>query len=459
MKLFDVANELNGSLYGNGETYAAGISIDTRKLEKGNLFFALQGERDGHQFLFQAAEKGAAGAVVSAYTPELSLPQIVVKDTLQAIQTLAAKHRLKFNVPVIAITGSNGKTTTKDMVSAVLSTKLQTLKNQGNLNNELGVPLTLLRLDALHQAAVVEMAMRGRHQIAELARIAKPQIGIITNIGSTHIELLGSVDNIALAKGELLQELPDDGIAILNGDDDRCRSLGDRFGGRVIYYGLAEKNHVRAVNIKQQHWQTAFEVDGLLEDGRMLCNLPLPGLHNVQNALVALIVGHYLGLEPELLRRGLENVSLSAMRLEIAKGINQSIIINDAYNANPISMIASLQILAEIPSGRTIALLGDMGELGDYAENGHREVGAKVVELGVDYLITVGDLAGYIGQEASIRGMDATRINHCKDGQQVSQVLKKLIKPQDTVLIKGSRSMHMETIAKELVETEEHNEY
>jgi len=459
MKLLDVANDLNGSLYGNGEAYAAGVSIDTRKLEKGNLFFALQGERDGHQFLLQAAEKGAAGAVVSEYTPELSLPQIVVKDTLQAIQVLAAKHRLKFNVPVVAITGSNGKTTTKDMVAAVLSIKLQTLKNQGNFNNELGVPLTLLRLDAFHQAAVVEMAMRGRHQIAELARIAKPQIGIITNIGSTHIELLGSVENIAQAKGELLQELSDDGIAILNGDDDRCRALGDRFSGRVIYYGLAEKNHVRALNIKQQHWQTAFEVDGLLEEGNILCNLPLPGLHNVQNALAALIVGHYLGLEPELLRRGLENVSLSAMRLEISEGINQSIIINDAYNANPVSMTASLQILAEISSGRTIALLGDMFELGDYAENGHREVGAKVAELGVDYLITVGDLADYIGQEALVRGMDADRIVHCKDGQQVSQVLKNLINPQDTVLIKGSRGMQMEIIAKELVETEEHNEY
>ncbi|MBO8168064.1 MAG: UDP-N-acetylmuramoyl-tripeptide--D-alanyl-D-alanine ligase [Thermoanaerobacteraceae bacterium] len=454
MRLADIARYVNGRLYGKEDVHVGGISIDTRTLNAGDLFFALRGERDGHDFLSNAYEKGASGAVVSRLHQDLPLPQIVVADTLAALQILAKKHRLKFNIPVVAITGSNGKTTTKDMVAAVLSTQYQTLKNYGNFNNEIGLPLTLLKLNHSHQAVVVEMAMRGRGQIAQLVEIARPDFGIITNIGSTHIELLGSIKNIAEAKGELLEGLPYTGVAILNGDDSWCRRLGKKFTGETIYYGLEAGNDVRAVNIEQKGWETHFTVHGL-GDNSLRYELPLPGLHNVQNALAALTVGYRLGISPVLLRQGLQNVSLSAMRLEVGTGINGSRIINDAYNANPASMAASLQILKEIAAGRAIAVLGDMFELGDYAEQGHREIGRKVADLGVDYLVTVGDLASLIGKEAVVRGMADWRVWHYENMEEAAKALKELLRENDTVLIKGSRGMEMEKIADRLMQAED----
>ncbi len=441
--LFTVARELGGRLEGDGANRIAGFSIDTRALKQGELFFALKGERDGHEFLVQAYEKGASGAVVSAFRSDIPLPQIIVADTLQSLQLLAKKQLEKLAIPVVAVTGSNGKTTTKDMIAAILSTKYRTLKTEGNFNNEIGLPLTLLQLNPDHQAVVVEMAMRGRNQIRALTKIARPDIGVITNIAATHLELLGSMANIAAAKGELLTGLSADGTAVLNGDDSWCRALGKQFKGKVIYFGLDEGNEIRAVNIERRGWQMYFFVPAL---GGQEFQLPLPGLHNVRNALAALAVGSLLAVPGQLLVNGLKNLSLSSMRLEMVRGVKGTKIINDAYNANPSSTIASLKILKEVAAGRSLAVLGDMFELGDYAVNGHKEVGRQAVELGLDYLVTVGDLAGIIGEEALRQGMAKEKVSHFQDTEQALRAVKAILRQGDTVLVKGSRGMKMEVI-------------
>ncbi|WP_366924815.1 UDP-N-acetylmuramoyl-tripeptide--D-alanyl-D-alanine ligase [Metallumcola ferriviriculae] len=445
--LGSISNAVHGQLQGDGNQTVTGISIDTRTLESGELFFALRGERDGHQFLEAAQYRGAAGAVVNIYQENLSLPQIVVKDSLQALQSLAQKKLAMLKVHVVAVTGSNGKTTTKDIIASVLGTKYRTLKTQGNFNNEIGLPLTLLQLDERYQAAVVEMAMRGRDQIRRLTEIAPPNVGVITNISSTHMELLGSMKNIAAAKGELLEGLASGGTAILNGDDHRCRDLGRNFKGKKIYFGLNEGNELRAVNIKQQGWRTYFSVPAL---GAGEFHLPLPGLHNIRNAMSALAVASSMNIPVPLMQEGLENVSLSSMRLETLRGVDSSLIINDAYNANPASTMASLQILKEFARKRSIAVLGDMFELGEYSEEGHREVGRKTVELGIDYLFTVGNMAESIGKEAIKQGMETDRVYHFPKREEALTAVQSIIRKGDTVLVKGSRGMQMESIAQGL---------
>lgn len=446
--LTEVLKATGGRLTGaaSGKLFR-GISTDTRTVQPGNLFIALVGERfDGHQFIAQAVSSGAAGIVVSSGAAEPdNVTVIKVENTLTALQAIANYHRRRYQIPVIAVTGSNGKTTTKDMLAAVLSSRFKVLKTEANFNNEIGLPLTLLKLEPGHEAAVVEMGMRARGEIRELAEIAQPTVAVVTNVGETHMEILGSIDHIAAAKAELVELIVHDDLVVLNADDPRVRAMQAKTEGRVVLYGLHPEASVRAEDI------TAAELDGewitqfrcVSPRGSFPVTLHAVGVHNVSNALAAITVGGELGLKPGEIQAGLSRFIPGAMRLEI-KQYDGYTVINDAYNASPLSMAAAISTLAEIGSGRKIAVLGDMLELGDTAAAAHRQIGRQAAAQGVDVVLTVGELAGQIAAAAGVQGVAIAQAfqNH----QEAIGALRALLQPGDCVLVKGSRGMKMETV-------------
>lgn len=445
----EICRATGASLLSHGTRLTAGgtytcVSTDTRTVQPGSLFIALIGERfDGHAFIQQAVEQGAAGVIVSC--SESKLPPeaavFVVSDTRKALQDLAHFHRERFAIPVIAITGSNGKTTTKDMTGAVLQAARQVLKTAGNFNNEIGLPLTLLQLTAQHEAAIVEMGMRGLGQIAELAVIARPTIGIITNVGETHMELLGSLDNIAKAKAELAQALPSDGWLILNADNPYVYAMRKQTAAQVVTFGLSAEADVVATDIVTQDGRVAFTC--CWQDRSIHIELPVPGRHNVYNALAAIAAGGVIGLSAEEICSGLASFTTGSMRFCVEqKGSYR--VINDAYNASPMSMAAALATLAEVTSGRRIAVLGDMLELGSAAEAAHRRVGCQAAEAGVAVVVALGELSRHLAAAAKQAGVP--EVVWCADHTEAKRALMQLIQPGDTILFKGSRGMRMETV-------------
>lgn len=427
------------------------ITTDTRKITPGALFVALKGERfNGEDFAAKAVEAGAAGVLVSsAYQGPVDLPATIIQavsDTQLAYQQLAGFWRQKFQIPVIAITGSNGKTTTKDMTASVLSAKFPVLKTQANFNNEIGLPYTLLQLNDLHQAAVVEIGMRGLNQISALAPFAAPSIGIVTNVGETHIELLGSIENIAKAKSELVEAIPSGGTVILNNDNPYTAAMRDKAaqGVKIITFGIDKDADIKADNLVSNDNSTTFQCR-IGNDGP-LCQMTIPmlGKHNVSNALAAVAAGYCLGLEPQEIARGLSELHMTGMRFECRK-LGDYNIINDAYNASPMSMEASLSTLHQVTNGkRAIAVLGDMLELGHVAVAAHRKVGQQAAEAGASCVITLGEMGREIAAGAKEAGLK--QVYACDTHQQAADRLKALLKPGDTVLFKGSRGMAMEKI-------------
>ncbi len=432
---------------GSSQVEITGVSIDSRKVRPGDLFFAFSGEHvDGHDYIEDAFQRGAAAAVISHPVDcQQDKPLIRVSDPLQALQALARGYRSLFNIPVVAVTGSTGKTTTKDLIAGVLGSKMAVIKTEGNYNNELGLPLTLLNLDDQHQAAVLEMAMRGPGQIAELCEISHPLVGVITNIGKTHLELLGSQEAIAEAKGELLSSLPIDGCAVLNADDPWQVKLASRVRGELIYYGTDSMCQIRATDIRLRGLEG---VDFKLHtpSGEADCFLPLPGAHNVANALAAAAVGYRFSLTAEEIAAGLTSASLTGMRLDVKAGIRDTKIIDDSYNASPASTTAALELLAAVDGNRKIAVLGDMYELGEETISGHREVGEKAALLSIDCLCTVGELAREIAVGAELAGLHDERIHIFQEKAEAVAFLKSYLQKGDLVLIKGSRGMRMEEI-------------
>lgn len=441
--LQEVLAATGGTASGNSNVTFCGISTDTRTIQPGNLFIALSGENfDGHSYLDSAVAKGATGVVVSRSDVEIPDNAVVVTvpNTLRALQDIARYHRQRFTIPVIAITGSNGKTTTKDMTAAVLSSKLHVLKTEANYNNEIGLPQTLLRLDSSHQVAVVEMGMRGKGEISDLAAIALPSIGVVTTVGETHVELLGSVEAIAAAKAELVESIPPTGTIILNGDNPQVRAMAEKTSVKVVFFGL-ENADIYATNIKKAEqgltfdccWpqKTCFSVD-----------LPAFGRHNVYNALAAIAIGKEVGLTASEICQGLSTFTPDAMRLHV-QTIGKYRVINDTYNASPLSMAASIDALKDIADGRTIAVLGDMLELGSIGVAAHRKIGEKLIEKQIDLVVTVGELARHIG----LAVIEADRCaKSYTDHEDARQALKLLLQPGDTILLKGSRGMKMEQL-------------
>lgn len=422
-----------------------GISTDTRTVKAGALFIPLVGEKfDGHDFIDQAVRNGAAAILSSRLDlivpPHVTL--ILVEDTLLALHGLARFHRQRFSIPVIGITGSNGKTTTKDMIGAVLGSRYQVLKTEANYNNEIGLPMTLLQLTAKHEVAVVEMGMRGKGQIRQLAEIALPTLAVITNVGETHIELLGSIQEIAAAKGELLEVLPVSGLAVLNADNPYVVEMAKKAEHRVTLFGL-EQGDIRAENIQVDGTGMTFLCCSSYGDFSV--SLPTVGKHNIYNGLAAIAVGFALGLEAKEIQKGIGSFNASPMRLHI-EDMGGYIVINDAYNASPMSMAAGIDALFEVAQGRKVAVLGDMLELGEFGVEAHRQIGGKLAVGKIDILVTVGELAAHIVEAAKEQGV--TLAVACKDHEEASNALQKMIVPGDTILIKGSRGMKMENMIK-----------
>ncbi|HTL62601.1 MAG TPA: UDP-N-acetylmuramoyl-tripeptide--D-alanyl-D-alanine ligase [Nitrospira sp.] len=435
-----------------------GISTDSRSIRRGDLFVALRGERvDGHLFVPAVLAKGAAGAIVhDGYRWDGKKPKSIgtrepfvfgVQDPLFAYQQLATHHRSRFSIPVVAVTGSNGKTTTKDMVASVLAARWRTLKTEGNFNNRIGVPHTLFRLTPKHQAAVIEMGVDHRGQTTRLCEIVRPTVGLITNIGPDHLEFFGSMEGSAQAKAELLDMLPPEGTAVLNADDPFFDYLAARARCRVLSFGLSEKAQVRAVNIAcDTRRGTTF---GLLLPGK---SRPTPvaikvhGAHNVANALAAAAVGFSLNLTGTMIAQGLAQFRAAAMRSQVMShhGVQ---IINDCYNANPASMQAALQLLGGwTPARERVAVLGDMLELGRDSHQLHRDVGRFAAALPLSRLIVCGELGREIAAGARQAGMSEQAILELSDAGAAADALKKSVRRGDVVLVKGSRGMRMEQI-------------
>ncbi|HHX77479.1 MAG TPA: UDP-N-acetylmuramoyl-tripeptide--D-alanyl-D-alanine ligase, partial [Firmicutes bacterium] len=391
----EIIEAVNGQLLTGGLNESpAGFSIDTRTLKKGDFFVPLTGEKqDGHVFLNEAAAKGAMGAFIGLERlKEVVLPEkgvfIAVRNVLAALQSIASYYRSKFSVPVVAVTGSAGKTTTKDLTAAVLKTRYETLNTEGNYNNEIGLPLSLLKLRDYHRVAVLEMGMSDFGEIALLAGLAKPQVGIITNIGMAHLEIVKSIEGVARAKGELLEAMGSSGTAVLNGEDPRLIELGKGFAGKVVYYGFGANCSVRGENLAATGGKSCFFL--VVPQGKIRVELPLAGRHNVLNALAAAAVGSLFDLSPEEIRAGLEKAAITAGRLKI-DSYGGYVIINDTYNSNPTSARASLLALKDMAGkSRKGAVLGDMLELGAHAEKAHLDTGVLAASLGLDFVLTLG---------------------------------------------------------------------
>ncbi len=437
-------------LSGDLDAKITGVSTDTRTLQPGDLFFALTGESsDGHKFLADALARGASGVVASRKVETKQLA-IRVEDTLIALGDLAAYYRGKFDPMLVGVTGSVGKTTTKEMIAAVAAARGPVLKNAGNFNNEIGLPLTLFELARKHKTAVVEMAMRGPGQIAYLGRIAKPSIGVITNIHMTHIELLGSMEAIADAKGELLDFLPVDGAAILNADDAYFDYLSRRSKARIISFGESPRADVRATSAGlDSKGCCAFDVT--TPTGSFDVCVPVPGEHNIKDALAAIAVGEVLAIAHGSMREALAKFAPPEKRSNVIPARRGFVIIDDTYNASPASMESALKTLAMMEGGRKIAVLGDMLELGDLAVQAHVDIGLAAREAGVDMLVVVGQLAKLISRAAIDAGLPVESVSEFDDSHEAAREVPAKLRERDVVLVKGSRALKMERVVEGLL--------
>ncbi len=433
------------------DAIVTGVSTDTRTLRPGDLFIPLRGPHaDGHTFLADAFRRGAVAALTAHEGgAELAVgPLIQVPDPLRALGAIAGAHRRRLRATVVGITGSVGKTTTTKMTAAVLTTSFRVVQTREEWNAEVGVPLTLLGLTDAHEVAVIEMAMRGLGQIAELVEIAAPTIGVVTTIGESHLEFLGTLENVARAKGELIAGLPPTGTAVLNRDDPAVAVLGSLHRGRVMTYALDVPADVTAAQLRTTRAGVHFRL--VVGDRSAEVALPTWGRHNVRNALAAAAVGVTMGLTLERIADGLARFPLPAKRLEPVL-LGEVFLLNDTYNASPASMRAAFDVLAELaPAPRRIAVLGGMRELGPRSVAWHEEIGHVLGQQGVRLLITLGDDARPIADGAAAAGMRPAAMVHVRSREDVVAVLVRELRPDDVVLIKGSRALEMDRIIERL---------
>ena len=454
--LSDVAEATNGRLVGADDPdgiFPTGACIDTRILKTDELFVALEGEQtDGHRFVAQALENGASAALVSeAWFSTLAEedwpngPTVVVDAPDQALGTLGKTYRRRFDIPLIAVTGSNGKTTTKEMIATVLRTRYRVLATEGNLNTRLGVPMTLLKLTRDHDVAVIEMGITEGGGLNYLCELAAPTIGVITNIGPTHLEYLGSVEGVAQAKGELLDYLDESSMAILNFDDLYLTKKRARVKGRLLGFGVEEISQFRGERlVLDQEGCCQFSLQS------RFFHLHVPGRHNVYNALAAAAAGCALDVPLEDAAGALAGFEPPALRGQVLESGGVKLL-NDSYNANPASMRAALDTLTSMPTdGRRFAVLGDMLELGPTADSDHRSLGRYASQRGVDALLALGDFAESTAGGGIDGGMTLDRAAAYETLDQLSEALSRLLKPGDLVLLKGSRGARMERLAERL---------
>jgi UDP-N-acetylmuramoyl-tripeptide--D-alanyl-D-alanine ligase len=437
---------------GSPHAQALDVRTDSRHVRPGDLFVALSGEHfDGHMFLADAAAKGAAAVVVDRDKPACAdrLPRsvgiITVRNTRVALGQLAARYRADFSLPVIAVAGSNGKTTTKELVASVLRQCGAALWSEASFNNDIGVPLTLLKMNRTHSAAVLEAGTNHPGELASLLHLIQPRYGLLTSIGREHLEFFGNVEGVAREEGALAEALPATGKLFINGDSEWTPAIAQRAQSPVVTVGFGERNDWRARQVRVGEDGVRFEAEAPGTGSREEYQLRLLGRHQVSNALLAVAVGTELGATPDQMRRGLMECAAPKMRLQAweSGGVR---ILDDTYNANADSMLAALQTLADYPCrGRRVAVLGDMAELGEHTVRAHREVGRRAAEAGVELLIAVGRFGGELAQGAREAGLGETR--QFPDVAAAASAVQALVQPGDVVLLKASRSAGLEKVA------------
>jgi len=461
-KAKDCLSIVNGMLlHGNETKIFRGVSINSRTIKEGELFVCIKGEKfDGHDFIGDAISKGAAGVILSDSNrvskemigEEVSPFVIQSENTLRALQDLASYQRSISPFRVVGVTGTNGKSTTKEMIASIIETKYKTLKTQGNLNNHIGLPLTLLARKPEHEVGVLEMGMSAAGEIKRLAEIAKPDIGVITNISAGHLEQLKTVKEVQAAKGELFDSLDEKGTAIVNADDPLVLELAKSLRVKKITYGIEQSADVQASDI-QNKGNDGFTFTAKIFNQTVPINLPQIGYCNIYNALAALATGHSLGISGKDMSKGLQNYQQIPQRNEKInfQGIT---LINDAYNANPQSMREAIKTLAELNiQGNRFLVVGDMLELGPLSESAHHELGQEVTLSNIDHLVTVGPLASLVAESAKKNSRHPLQIGKFNTHMEAVNYLLRKVKKGDCLLVKGSRGSKMENVIQEFLKT------
>jgi UDP-N-acetylmuramoyl-tripeptide--D-alanyl-D-alanine ligase len=442
---------------GSANNNICGVATDSRQVGKGNIFIALRGENfDGHNFVQKAVEKGAASIIISNEAlPDLekmdkNVSIIKVADTLEALGDLAHSYRQRFSFPVIGITGSSGKTTTKEMLASITELAKNTLKTQGNLNNLIGLPQTLFRMRGEHELAILEMGTNTRGEIKRLTRIARPTIGLITNIGPAHLAGFGSVSVVAQEKGDLFLNMSQAGIAVVNIDDEALKIIAERWNGRRVNFSMSPNADITVNNIEKNGARGIcfnLTIDGISQKVKM----KIVGIHHVYNAMAAAALAWAVGIEPQMIKEGLEAFSPVGGRMEMIKLQNGAYVIDDSYNANPASVREALLTLKDLKNSHSgYVFLGDMLELGDAAEEMHRKIGMILGTIGVNAVFLQGEYSAITAAAAKDGGMPQENIFMMEDYKESIAYLKKYLKKGDWVLVKGSRRMKMEMIVAQI---------
>ncbi len=453
--LIDLANAANGTIKNiEPAQKIQGICIDSRKVKPGDLFVAIEGERfDGHDFVEAAFKKGCIAALIHKEIPntEEKMPVIHVKDTLEALQQMAKYYVALFDIPIVGITGSTGKTSTKEMIAAVLSQKYNVIKNIGNFNNHIGVPLSIFNIEGEHEAAVFEMGMSALGEIDLLASIVKPDISVITNIGLSHIEHLGSQENIFKAKLEIINYFDRNNKLIINYDDAYLKSVDKPLSEFEIIKIGVDKNSDFTISNSRNLGENGIQYDLEVNNQLYKINLNVPGEHNVYNATLAIAVGKILDVDINQAIKGLKAYTGYDMRLKIQYANDQIKILNDVYNASPDSMKAALNTLMSLEGNRHIAILSNMLEMGDFSEKYHFEIGEYAIKNGVDIVIAVGDEARQIAEGAKTHAT-SQQVYHFSTNEGLIKKIGNILSPEDIILVKGSRGMKMEIIVNHILE-------
>ena len=441
---------------GSGDISVGRVCTDSRQAQPGDLFFAIKGERfDGHDFLSEVAARGAPAVVVERRKIPKPWPEcavLVVEDARAALGRLAGACRREFNLPVIAVGGSNGKTTVKELIAAVLRQRMATLWSEASFNNDIGVPLTLLRLDRSHQAAVLEAGTNHPGELAPLVKMMQPKYGVITNVGREHLEFFGDLAGVAFEEGWLAELLPAEGRLFVNGDSEWTETMVRRTRAAVVRVGLGEQNDWRVKGIRLDKSGATFRVEAPKAEYSGEYRVNLLGRHQVVNALFAVAVSEELGLGRPAVRDGLAECKPAKMRMQFweAGGVR---VLDDAYNANADSMVAALETLCALPlQGRRVAVLGDMAELGAQSEAAHAEVGRRAAELGIGQLFAIGAMAPVVAAAARAAGL--SRVIEFAEVEAAKHAVKNFLKSGDVVLFKASRASRLERIA-EILKSEQ----
>ena len=449
MTVQNIACACKGTLSGNEESgrEASCVVIDSRKMEEDGIFIATKGERvDGHDFIAQVAEKGALAVVCEKVPENCKVPYILVKDSFKALRDIAEFYRKQLTIPVVGITGSVGKTSTKEMIASVLSEGFKVLKTEGNFNNEIGLPLTVLRIRPEHEVAVLEMGISDFGEMHRLSQIARPDICVMTNIGQCHLENLGTREGILKAKSEIFDFMNPEGHILVNGDDDMLCKVKAKGNSRLLHFGLNPSNEIFASGVMNKGL-LGSEAVVHMDLEVFLIEIPLPGGHMVYNALAAATVGSCLGLSREQIQKGIAAVSAVGGRSHVIS-LSQYTVIDDCYNANPVSMKAAIDLL-DMAIGRKVAVLGDMFELGEHENEMHGEVGAYAAQKGIDVIVFVGKLSSHMYEAAK---QQSGKVYYFETRDEMLGELAGILQPGDNILVKASHGMQFEKVVEYLMQ-------